>query len=174
MDYCTFATRWGWVAVVMGPNGLAGLVLPQADKGSAVMFIQERWGHCEEKNPERLGDLPCRLAAYLSGDRMDFSGEALDWRGMTGFQRRALETVRTIPYGKVRSYRWVAERAGLAGSYRAVGQALKRNPVPLVIPCHRVISQSGNPGGFSAGVDLKLRLLRLEGAELKPQYHLGY
>ncbi len=78
----------------------------------------------------------------------------------TGFQRRVWGVVAHIPYGETRSYSWVAERVG--GSPRAVGQALARNPCPLLIPCHRVVGKDGEMGGYAGGVDLKRKLLELE------------
>ncbi|MCX7912849.1 MAG: MGMT family protein, partial [Dehalococcoidales bacterium] len=81
----------------------------------------------------------------------------------TPFRRAVWEATRSIPYGVTKGYRWVAERAGRAGAVRAVGQALSRNPYPVVVPCHRVIGSDGSPGGYSGGPALKRLLLRLEG-----------
>ncbi len=80
----------------------------------------------------------------------------------TDFERKVLEVVRQIPYGQVRTYAWVAEKMGHSQAVRAVGQALGRNPLPLVFPCHRVLSKQGL-GGFSAGLEIKKKLLALEG-----------
>jgi len=80
----------------------------------------------------------------------------------TSFERKVLQVVRQIPYGQVRTYRWVAQQLGQPGAVRAVGQALARNPLPLLFPCHRVIGKK-DLGGFSAGILLKKRLLRGEG-----------
>lgn len=83
-------------------------------------------------------------------------------KGFTPFQIKTYRYVCTIPWGKTRSYKWVAQRLGRAESSRAVGQALKRNPFPFIIPCHRVIKTDGTIGGFSLGKKLKKRLLELE------------
>ncbi len=80
----------------------------------------------------------------------------------TDFEREVLEVVRQIPYGQVRTYAWVAQALGRPQAVRAVGQALARNPLPLVFPCHRVVSKQGL-GGFSAGLQIKKKLLALEG-----------
>lgn len=82
---------------------------------------------------------------------------------LTSFQRKVLEVIKTIPYGETRSYKWVAERMGKPRAARAVGQALKRNPYPEVIPCHRVIRSAGKLGGYSKGTQKKRRLLKEEG-----------
>jgi len=88
----------------------------------------------------------------------------LDLSGLTSFQRKVLEVVKTIPYGETKSYKWVAERMGKPRAARAVGQALKRNPYPEVIPCHRVIRSDGKLGGYSKGTQKKKKLLKQEGA----------
>ncbi len=86
----------------------------------------------------------------------------LDLSGLTPFQKKALEVVKTIPYGETKSYKWVAERMGKPGAARAVGQALKKNPYRVVIPCHRVIRSNGKLGGYSKGIQKKKRLLKEE------------
>ncbi len=87
----------------------------------------------------------------------------LDLSSFTPFQRKVLEVVKTIPYGETKSYKWVAERMGKPRAARAVGQALKRNPYPEVIPCHRVICSDGKLGGYSKGTQKKKRILKEEG-----------
>ncbi len=81
---------------------------------------------------------------------------------MTPFTRKVYKAVLSIPLGEVRSYQWVAQKAGNPRATRAVGQVLKRNPYPIIIPCHRVISGNGNPGGYSGGLKKKMLLLDLE------------
>ncbi|MFA5117773.1 MAG: MGMT family protein [Candidatus Omnitrophota bacterium] len=81
---------------------------------------------------------------------------------MTPFTRKVYKAVLSIPLGEVRSYQWVAAQAGNPRASRAVGQVLKRNPYPLIIPCHRVIAGNGGPGGYSGGLKKKLLLLDLE------------
>jgi methylated-DNA-[protein]-cysteine S-methyltransferase len=81
---------------------------------------------------------------------------------LTPFQRRVLKTLEEIPYGEVRSYQWVAARIGNPKACRAVGAACGANPVPILIPCHRVVARDGSLGGFSSGIEIKKRLLRLE------------
>ncbi|MBA7646658.1 Methylated-DNA--protein-cysteine methyltransferase [subsurface metagenome] len=88
----------------------------------------------------------------------------LDLNNRTSFQKKVLEVVKTIPYGETRTYRWVAERIGNPKAARAVGQALKRNPYPEVIPCHRVIRSDGKVGGYSKGIQKKRKLLKKEEA----------
>jgi len=86
---------------------------------------------------------------------------------MTEFQKRVYEVVKTIPVGEVRTYKWIAEKIGNPKAYRAVGQALKKNPYPGIIPCHRVICSDGSLGGYSQGLKKKTSLLRKEGVKIE-------
>lgn len=101
------------------------------------------------------------LVEYLGGKRAFFS-VPVDLSEVPDFQRRVLETARTIPFGEARPYAWVAERIGHPRAVRAVGTALGRNPVPLILPCHRVWRSDGGLGGYLFGVEIKSRLLQLE------------
>ena len=99
--------------------------------------------------------------------RQRFSGR-IDLSHLTPFQRKVLQKVRTIPAGQVRSYRWVAQAIGAERAVRAVGTALARNPIPLLIPCHRVIRSDGRLGEYSGGgPSVKARLLAIEGVDLE-------
>lgn len=101
------------------------------------------------------------LAEYLEGKRTFFT-VPVDLSGVPAFQRAVLEAARRIPYGEVRAYAWIAERINHPRAVRAVGTALGRNPVPLVVPCHRVLRSDGGVGGYLFGVEFKDRLLALE------------
>jgi O-6-methylguanine DNA methyltransferase len=81
---------------------------------------------------------------------------------MTDFEKKVLRIVASIPLGEIRSYKWVAKKAGKPRAHRAVANALKKNPYPVFIPCHRVVKSSGNLGGFSLGKSLKTQLIKLE------------
>ncbi|HJM36537.1 MAG: hypothetical protein CL877_04645 [Dehalococcoidales bacterium] len=110
---------------------------------------------------KRDTDLIKRLNPCFSGVQVAFPDE-LDLGTATLFQRRVWETTQLIPYGETRSYRWVAEHMGQPTAARAVGQALAKNPLPIIIPCHRVVTNNGKLGGFSGGPKMKRYLLRLE------------
>jgi len=86
---------------------------------------------------------------------------------LTPFQKKVLMVVSTIPKGQVRSYKWVAEKIGRPGAFRAVGQALNRNPIPVIVPCHRVIKSDLKLGGFSRGAKVKKELLLSEGLTVR-------
>jgi methylated-DNA-[protein]-cysteine S-methyltransferase len=107
------------------------------------------------------------LGEYFAGKRREFPVK-VDWTRVHGFTRKALQVCAKIPYGKTLSYGEVAERAGSPGGARAVGQAMSRNPFPIVVPCHRVLAANGRLGGFSGGLHFKRALLDLEGAYARP------
>jgi methylated-DNA-[protein]-cysteine S-methyltransferase len=109
------------------------------------------------------------LLSYWQGERVDFTNYSLKLDGYSPFQRKVWKLTQEIPYGEVRSYKWIAKRLGSKG-YRAVGQALAHNPFPLIIPCHRVIREDKSLGGFSAGLEIKRKLLRKERISLACLY----
>lgn len=151
------ATPRGLARVILGPNEPTLIALerlsavaPQllARRGSPIMVTTKSG-----------------LKRYFMGRKVDFSSVPLDLAGASDFQMNVWKLVSEIPYGSVRSYRWVAERLGGVDYARAVGQALARNPVPVIVPCHRVIEESGDRGGYTGGVRWKGTLLELEGGE---------
>ncbi len=105
------------------------------------------------------------LDEYFAGTRRDFD-LPLDWSLVAGFGRRVLGAARRIPYGEVATYAQVAERAGNAAASRAAGNALGANPLPIVVPCHRVVRSGGALGGYTGGLDRKQSLLAVERGEL--------
>jgi methylated-DNA-[protein]-cysteine S-methyltransferase len=116
------------------------------------------------RDAKRCKDAASQLGEYFAGKRREFE-LALAPVG-TEFQLRVWSALRTIPYGAVRNYADIARAIGQPGAARAVGQANGCNPLPIVIPCHRVIASNGTIGGYSGGLAIKHRLLALEGAEL--------
>jgi methylated-DNA-[protein]-cysteine S-methyltransferase len=113
----------------------------------------------------RVRPLIKQLTAYLSGKRTSFDVE-LDLSWMSPFRRRVMEECAKVPRGQVATYADLARRAGKPAAYRAVGRTMATNPVPIVVPCHRIVGSSGGLHGFGGGLDMKARLLALEGARL--------
>lgn len=101
------------------------------------------------------------LKEYFENGREEFTQKTAFIKG-TEFERKVWLTLREIPYGETRTYRWLAGRLGRPSAWRAVGKALSRNPLPIIFPCHRIIESDGSIGGYSAGVDIKRRLLDFE------------
>ncbi len=147
------------MGVTRSPRGLVSLVLPCPTADGALTAL----GAVDKKRRQAtcFPELEKKLREYLAGKRVTFS-ETLDLMAATQFRRMVWFAAQGIPYGESRSYAWVAGRVGNPKACRAVGQALGKNPLPIVIPCHRVLTSSGGLGGFSGGLGTKRRLLRLE------------
>ncbi len=115
--------------------------------------------------PARLDPVRRELDEYFDGKRRRFDFQ-IDWRLMAPFQRRVLRATKAIPFGKVATYREVATKAGAPQGSRAAGNALGANPIPIVVPCHRVVRTGGALGGYTGGLHRKEFLLELEGVDL--------
>ncbi|MBM4445862.1 MAG: methylated-DNA--[protein]-cysteine S-methyltransferase [Chloroflexi bacterium] len=161
LAFALFDTSLGWMGVVGSARGLKRVVLPQKSKELVDDQIISCGCASGNHDPACFGDLPDRLRRYLDGEPVAFA-DKLDMAEATNFQQSVWQVVRNIPYGETRSYGWVAKKLDSPKAPRAVGQALARNPMPIVIPCHRVIDSTGNLGGFGGGVEIKEFLLCLE------------
>ncbi|MDD5312171.1 MAG: methylated-DNA--[protein]-cysteine S-methyltransferase [Dehalococcoidia bacterium] len=167
MYYSVFQTSAGWVGLEFSELGLRRLVLPAASKNKIVRQLKQNLEN-GLINRDYPGDLTDKIRRYFEGNPVRFDCK-LDLSGATDFQCAVWKTTRNIPRGQVKSYHWVAVQLGKSRAARAVGQALAKNPLPLIIPCHRVIYNNGKAGGFSARsniADIKLMLLRLEGVDI--------
>jgi methylated-DNA-[protein]-cysteine S-methyltransferase len=155
-----FDTPWGYVAAVASERELLRLTIAHATPERALAAAG---GTAAGAETALLAAVRGEVERYFRGERvaMEFP---VDLSGLPPFHRRALLAARRIPYGETRSYRWLAEGAGRPTAARAAGQAMARNPLPLVIPCHRVVGADGRLVGFGGGVELKRRLLELESA----------
>jgi methylated-DNA-[protein]-cysteine S-methyltransferase len=111
-----------------------------------------------------LDEVRRELDEYFAGARRAFE-VPIDWSPLRGYTREVLRRTAEIPYGEARSYAEIADRAGSPRGWRATGNALGANPMPIVVPCHRVLTSSGRIGGYTGGVDRKRFLLALEGVE---------
>lgn len=101
------------------------------------------------------------LTAYFDNGEEEFT-QKIDLAGGTEFEREVWLILKEIPYGETRTYKWLAEKIGNPNASRAVGRALSRNPLPIILPCHRIIESDGSLGGYSGGVNIKRRLLDME------------
>ena len=159
LKYITFRTDMGWIGILSSAQGLVRTTLPCSSAEEAHQKLGETNAIF---SPDPFEDLVQRLRTYFSGHKANFP-DKLDLSGASAFQRQVWEITRLISYGKTRSYRWVAKETGKPDAARAVGQALARNQLPIIVPCHRVITSSGQLGGFSGGIGMKKVLLHLEG-----------
>ena len=164
--FTLFKIRAGWVAAAYGPAGLRALTLPKRTLKEAKRALAAKLG-----NNLALGESLKRsqlvedLDKYFAGEKVKFI-YPLDLSWGTHFQQQVWKALHAIPYGHTKTYREVAERLKLEHAARAVGQAVARNPLPILIPCHRVVASNGSLGGFSSGLGWKRRLLGLEGVDL--------
>jgi O-6-methylguanine DNA methyltransferase len=144
-------------------KGIDGIALPKPSKRAIETVLRD-----QSHGPFQAGSSPTletarrQLLDYLAGKRDTFD-VALDLSNGTAFQRQVWRVLQRVPYGKLRSYQWIAARVGGPQYARAVGNAVGANPIPIVIPCHRIVAQDATLGGFSGGLSMKRKLLSLEG-----------
>jgi O-6-methylguanine DNA methyltransferase len=160
--YSIFKTPLGFMGAVISSKGLHMVILPKKTENEVKRVLEEHYSEELIRDEKILAGIGKKITDYLSGKKVKFN-EKMDAAGATPFEIKVWDTVNGIPYGEVRSYDWVAKQVGTPRRGRAVGQALKHNRLPIVIPCHRVVNKSGDLGGFSAGVELKRALLKIEG-----------
>jgi len=160
LKYITFNTDMGWVGILVSASGLLGTTLPQRSAQAVYQLLGDGINYATWSS-HLFNDLVERLRVYFSGYKATFPDQ-LDLSRATAFQREVWGITRLIPYGETRSYAWVAEQIKKPMAVRAVGQALARNPLPIIIPCHRVVASDGKLGGYSGGLGWKSYLLNLE------------
>ena len=150
LEYITFNTSMGWIGVLGSAKGLLGATLPRRSAQEVHHLLGDSVNRAT-RSPRRFEDLMARLKAYFGGHKAAFP-DRLDLSGATSFQRKVWEIARLIPYGETRSYTWVAEQIEQPRAVRAAGQALARNPLPIIVPCHRALTSNGKLSGYSGGV----------------------
>ena len=162
--YAVWPTAWGPMGAVRNARGICRVVLPhyQADDLRALLRFEHAGASADADAFAELIELS---RAYFNSRPADFGGLGCDIVSESTFTGRVLRACRKIPYGQTRSYSWLAMSAGREGSARAAATVMGKNPLPLIVPCHRVTYADGRLGGFSApgGQDLKRRMLALEG-----------
>jgi methylated-DNA-[protein]-cysteine S-methyltransferase len=162
--YTTLDSPVGPVLVAATPRGLVRISFcSHYDPDAVLVELSERISPRVVEAPSYFDAVRKELDEYFEGRRTRF-GLPLDWRLTGGFGRRVLRHTARIPYGKVSTYKEMAEAAGNARAARAAGNALGSNPIPIVVPCHRVLHSGGGLGGYGGGLDNKVLLLKLEGA----------
>lgn len=158
-----FQSPWGWMGVAESSKGIRAIVLPKRSKRAVESDLSKRGNEpWQQGDSLRLESVRSQLLDYLAGRRDTFD-VSLDLSQGTSFQRQVWRTLQRVPYGKLRSYQWIASRVGGPHYARAVGNAVGANPLPIVIPCHRIVAHDASLGGFSGGLSMKRKLLSLEG-----------
>jgi len=165
LRYRVVDTREGPAALVAGAAGLRAVILPGLPRAALEKEVGRRFPGAVE-GERGLKSAGAALVRYFESGREPPDRIRLDLDGVGEFRRRVYEALRAIPPGDTVTYAELARRIGKPGAHRSVGTALARNPVPVFVPCHRVVRSDGGLGGFTAegGVELKARMLALEGA----------
>jgi methylated-DNA-[protein]-cysteine S-methyltransferase len=160
--YATVDSPFGPLLLAATPRGLVRVNLPAYDPEETLEELAERVSPRLLEAPARLDEARRQLDLYFEGKLTEFE-LPLDWRLSRDFRLRALRAIARIPYGQTRSYTQIAASAGNERAVRAAGTACGANPIPIVVPCHRVLRSGGALGGYGGGLPMKEALLELEG-----------
>jgi len=167
---CVFDTALGACGIAWSEHGVTRFQLPEADRGATERRLRRAADATAETPPPAVGAVVTQVQRYMAGVQVDFSDVALDLAGVGEFHRKVYSALRAVGWGQTATYGDLARQVDAPGAARAVGQAMGRNPIPVIIPCHRVLASGRGIGGLSAfgGTVTKERLLALEGV------HLGF
>lgn len=165
-SFALFETPIGVCAITWSGRGIAGLQLPEATAAATRARVRRRFDAEEAVPPAGVTRALERVQALLAGEAIDLADIPLDLEAAPEFHRKVYEVARTIPPGRTMTYGEIARRLGVPHESREVGQALGKNPIAIIVPCHRVLGADGKMGGFSAngGVSTKRRMLEIERA----------
>jgi len=166
--YAVFDTAIGHCGIAWGPTGIVGASLPEDSASDLKARFTARHPEAQEGTPPpHIANAIRRIQALLQGAADDLADIPLDESGLSEFSRRVYEIARRIPPGATRTYGDIAKEMGGLHLAREVGQALGRNPYPIIVPCHRILAAGGKTGGFSAtgGIETKFRILAIERAK---------
>jgi methylated-DNA-[protein]-cysteine S-methyltransferase len=160
--WTAFDTPRGFASLRWSDRGITGVNVPARTLNEAIADASARFSDASRDEPSPLAQEAIEaLRVALAGDPIDLRHVPIDLQSSSDFDRRTLHAAREIPPGSTLTYRALAERVGSPGACRAVGQAMRRNPVPLLVPCHRVLASDGRLGGFSAGLGARTKLTLL-------------
>lgn len=160
--YTSADSPFGPLLLASTKRGLVRVGLPNQNPDELLVDLAERVSPRVLEAPAELDEARRELDLYFAG-KLDHFDLPLDWRLSSGFRQRVLRAIDRIPYGQTRSYTEMARKAGNERAVRAAGTACGSNPIPLVVPCHRVLRTSGALGGYGGGLPMKQALLELEG-----------
>ena len=167
--YCLFDTDLGACGVAWSGQGLTRLQLPEADRGATEKRLRLSSPHSSaQAPPQQIEAVIEEVQRYMAGERVDFASAVLDLTGVASFYCAVYAAAQRVGWGETATYGELARHTGAPGAARGVGQALSRNPIAVIIPCHRILASGNKVGGFSAfgGTVSKERLLGLEGVYL--------
>jgi methylated-DNA-[protein]-cysteine S-methyltransferase len=174
-EFSLFETQMGRCAIVWGDRGIVGLFLPESDEQRMRKRLARRFPDAVEAAAStNVRTAIQRIVALLSGEPVDLADIPLDMESVEPFRRKVYAIAREIPPGSTLTYGAIAEKLGGKALARDVGEAMGKNPFPIIVPCHRVVAANGKLGGFSApgGANTKLKMLEIEGAAAAAQRSL--
>ncbi len=154
-----------WVAIT--ERGVATIHYGPEPSAAELRRLVRVYGPGIVPDARRSAPLARELEQYFAGRRTAFDLD-VDLAGLTAFQRRVLEATKRVPFGSVTTYRTIADRAGNERASRAAGAALGANPVPIIVPCHRIVASDGSLGGYAGGLEAKRALLAIERGDAVP------
>jgi methylated-DNA-[protein]-cysteine S-methyltransferase len=177
-QYTVFETALGFAGIAWNDAGIRRFQLPSATAGTTTRNLLRRMPDgVATAPPPHIANAVASAKRYFAGEKVDFSDLTLDLAGQDDLFREIYAAARRVGYGKTTTYGELAKAIGRSDweAARDVGQAMAKNPVALIIPCHRVLAAGGKIGGFSApgGAETKIKMLELEGVTLEPQRSLG-
>lgn len=176
MHYCLVDTAIGTFGLGWTEAGIVRVALPGDTAADAERWM-ETFGGIADEPRRHIADVEERIVAYADGEPDAFQDVPLDLGNVPEFNRRCYDDIRALGWGETTTYGAIARRLGDVALSRAVGAAMGANPIPLIVPCHRVLASDGRSGGFSApgGVGAKLRMLALERAATPDgQFSFGF
>lgn len=165
--FCLFETTLGWIGIAWSRAGISHLQLPERDRAATMRRLLQRAGPAVESPAEGVAtEAVAAIGRLARGEAVDLGALPLDLDGIDAFRTEIYAEARRVGFGETTTYGALAAMAGHPGKARETGEAMGSNPVPLIVPCHRVLAANGRLGGFSApgGTETKRRLLGLEGA----------
>jgi O-6-methylguanine DNA methyltransferase len=168
IHYSCLNPPFGPVFVAKTVKGICFINLSKISEAEFQSLLRKKFKKEPIRDDEKLKSVLNEMRNYFSGNQVNFKS-LLDLRIGTVFQRKVWDKISKIPHGELRTYKWIASEIGNINAVRAVGNAVGKNPVPPIIPCHRVIRTDGKLGGFSSGIPLKKWLLKLEKSSLSSQ-----
>ncbi len=159
--YTDFQTPIGNIKIAASSKGVCYIELVSMTNDSFENQFTKLFGVHPVKHNTYCKEIETSLTQYFSGALKEFK-LPIDLIIGTDFQKKVWKCLKTVPFGNIKTYKWVAEKIDMPKACRAVGNANGQNPIPIIIPCHRIVCSDGKLGGFSSGIDIKKKLLALE------------
>jgi len=161
LNYRVMDGPFGLMGIASTERGVCNLRTQIRNESEYTAYLEKIYGMPPVNNGSELNNVTEELESYFRGEKVKFSSP-LDLRFGTPFQRKVWKKLRTVPYGRTSSYQWLAQAINNPQACRAVGNANGRNPIPIIIPCHRIVASNGDLGGYTGGLTIKKFLLNLE------------